>query len=132
MCVSRDCGKPTTLRDAMSSIAIGAYKLTKAFLGMDPASKSVVEARRAICRKCEYAVPCKLSPGKVCWCGPVWDGITGRRDTCGCNLEYKTMVAAEACPKHYWPAVNGAMAVQNPSNPAISAPQPSSEPSKTG
>lgn len=115
------CDDGSGLLHAMAAIGVGMFKVAKAILGADAAPKEVIEQRRAICRDCVHAVPCQFKPSKRCWCGPVWDGVWGKRETCGCNIEYKTMLASEQCPKLYWPSVSAKGSI-NPS-PASDPPQ---------
>jgi hypothetical protein len=58
------------------------------------ADPEVIEARRAVCRGCDYAVPCPSPWGHLkCICS-----------ACSCVILFKTMVASEECPHRFWPS----------------------------
>lgn len=76
------CGKNIVTR-----VVSGAVGLAKAALSLDQAPADVIELRRAKCRACPHAVPCKKTPGKFCFC-----------DKCRCLLTAKTSLASQECP----------------------------------
>lgn len=93
------CDSPVS--KAFKAISHGALGIAKAIMGVDPAPKEEVARRRAICRGCEFVIPCKFQPGKVCQCGK-----------CSCILPAKTLVASEQCPIGKW----GRWAANTPMN----------------
>lgn len=72
----------------------GAKQVVKSKLGIGHAPLHIIEERRAKCRPCSLALPCKKKAGK-CTCA-----------ACGCRLDEKTSLAEEFCPMGEWNAYN--------------------------
>lgn len=71
--------------------AKGAAKVAQSIAGIGIADAATIEARRAICRACEHAMPCKHNVARKCTC-----------NLCGCRLAHKTRLAREKCPEGKW------------------------------
>ncbi|MEX0887533.1 MAG: hypothetical protein WD009_13955 [Phycisphaeraceae bacterium] len=82
-------------RDRMKQVARGTVGLTRSVVaattGAGLADAATIERRRAICRACEHALPCRSNPRRYCKC---------RR--CGCRLKHKTRLSNERCPLERW------------------------------
>lgn len=82
-----DPPRPKSLRRLLR----GAWGLVRARLGVDRAHDAVVAQRRAACRRCEHAIPCRHATTRMCACA-----------VCGCRLRAKIVLASETCPLGRW------------------------------
>lgn len=77
-------------KEKAKRIAKGAVGLTKAALGIDPASPDRVVQRLNICRRCRHFIQGKGYRGKE------------RCKLCGCLLRAKVRINSEKCPEEKW------------------------------
>ncbi|MFA9478076.1 hypothetical protein ACERK3_07170 [Phycisphaerales bacterium AB-hyl4] len=54
--------------ESVKHVVQGAAKLVQSAAGVGLADEATIEQRRAICRACEYAVPCHANPKRYCKC----------------------------------------------------------------
>lgn len=80
-----------TMPREMRRVAHGMLGLVRARLGLGRAADVVIEHRRAVCRRCEQAVPCRHATTRMCACA-----------ICGCRLHAKIVLADETCPLGRW------------------------------
>jgi hypothetical protein len=76
---------------SLGRVLHGARGLWRAGLGLDRADEAVIQHRRAACRRCEHAIPCRHAVTRMCACA-----------VCGCRLRAKIVLASEACPLGRW------------------------------
>lgn len=69
----------------------GLVGLVRARLRLNRAADAVIERRRAACRRCEHAIPCRQAATRMCACA-----------VCGCRLRAKIVLADESCPLGRW------------------------------
>lgn len=79
---------------SIAQMAKSFFKSAAVFVaaGMPRASVEQIEQRLGTCRACEHYDP------------EAYAGL-GRCNVCGCNMEVKSVMATEACPKGKWHAV---------------------------
>lgn len=79
----------------------GAGRFLAAAASGDIADDATVDERRAVCRECPYRVR-KTAIGAIAesdWCG---QPLEVTKNTCGCLVSGKTLVASESCPSGKW------------------------------
>lgn len=96
------CGNAIgTLGRVAKKVVRGAGSLLQAAVHLDPAPAEVVQARRDLCRVCEFATRNKHAQFAQ------FTGLTtlSRCRKCDCFIGAKTSLASQSCPIGRWPAV---------------------------